>query len=587
MKRFKLCFFLLFCFSTTVTAQQTLYVDASSTAQSPNGSLEAPFPNLNDAVALASAGDSIFVAGGLYQESIHLDDNTGMILMGGFAPGSFAERNPALYPTTIQGDDTQAVIRIEYFGWADNPQRYHIDGFIIEHGQRGILAQNYLSGGWPELVISNNIIRENGGLTGSNDYGGGVASASMLLELRNNHIHHNTCGKSAGFSVQLNSADHQVIIENNLVEFNDIFSDHGAGAGVQIYRGIIRNNIFRNNRILESWGWGGGLIVDGNRFSGFSDDIYILLSGNEYSHNTAPSGGGGLFIDEGANVRMFNELIVHNESLSSRNGGLLVDGPRGTTQARTEISGITIAHNTGADWNQGHAIHVEDNSEVRIRNGIFWENTSTDNSVDFFVDDTSSLHIHYSIFQIGHAGNGDFQTFNSFTDDPLFGDAEAGNFYLKSTAGRWNPTSETWVTDDVSSPAIDAGDPDSPFDNEPTPNGDRVNLGAFGNTPYASMSSSSTGIPFVGIPESIQMIDAYPNPFNPTTNIRFYLDTAQEVRLEVYDVSGRWVQSLKTGFLNQGNHQLAFDASHLPSGAYFILLQTQTKRYATKVMLVK
>lgn len=583
---------LLFAFFAFVSipnifAQQKIYVDASSTTQPPTGSVEAPYLTLNQAIAAASSGDSVFVAGGLYPESIHLNTNTGMIIFGGFEPGIFSERNPENHPTNIQGNSDQAVIHIEYFGGADNPQRYHIDGFIIENGQRGILAQNYLSGGWPELVISNNIIRNNGGLTGSNDYGGGVASASMLLELRNNHIHNNTCGKSAGFSVLLNSTEHQVIIDGNSVEYNDIYSDHGAGAGVQIYRGIISNNIFRHNRILESYGWGGGLIVDGNRFAGFSDDIYITLSGNSYLFNEAPSGGGGLFIDEGANVRMYNELIAHNQSTSSRNGGLLVDGPRGTALARTEIDGVTIAHNIGADWNQGHAIHVEDGSEVIIHNGIFWENTSSDNSVDFYVDDSSFLHIHYSIYQTGYAGNGDVQFTHSFTDDPLFADAESGNFYLKSAAGRWYPHTQSWVIDEVTSPAIDAGNPASPFNNEPMPNGGRVNLGAYGNTIFASMSAGATGVGITETPESAQLISAYPNPFNPSTTIRIELQRSQEVRLDVYDVSGRWIKTLKSDYLTAGMHHIAFDAIQLPSGQYFIVLQSGTERILTKVLLVK
>ena len=72
--------------------------------------------------------------------------------------------------------------------------------------------------------------------------------------------------------------------------------------------------------------------------------------------------------------------------------------------------------------------------------------------------------------------------------DPLFADADNGALRLKSQAGRWNPVTQTWVTDDVTSPCIDAGDPNSPIGHEPFPNGGRINMGAYGGTAEASKS---------------------------------------------------------------------------------------------------
>jgi len=55
-------------------------------------------------------------------------------------------------------------------------------------------------------------------------------------------------------------------------------------------------------------------------------------------------------------------------------------------------------------------------------------------------------------------------------------------------AGRWDPNSQTWIQDDVTSPCIDAGDPTSPVGDEPEPNGQRINMGAYGGTQEASLS---------------------------------------------------------------------------------------------------
>jgi hypothetical protein len=78
---------------------------------------------------------------------------------------------------------------------------------------------------------------------------------------------------------------------------------------------------------------------------------------------------------------------------------------------------------------------------------------------------------------------------DSIASDPLFVNPAAGDLHLKSPAGRW--TSSEWVIDAVSSPCIDAGRPADACCNEPTPNGRRIDMGAYGNTSQASKSCCS------------------------------------------------------------------------------------------------
>ncbi|MBP8305064.1 MAG: right-handed parallel beta-helix repeat-containing protein [Phycisphaerae bacterium] len=65
-----------------------------------------------------------------------------------------------------------------------------------------------------------------------------------------------------------------------------------------------------------------------------------------------------------------------------------------------------------------------------------------------------------------------------------------GDYHLKSQAGRYDPDGQAWVSDLVSSPCIDAGDPEGPVGFEPRPNGGILNLGAYGGTSKASKSPS-------------------------------------------------------------------------------------------------
>jgi hypothetical protein len=87
---------------------------------------------------------------------------------------------------------------------------------------------------------------------------------------------------------------------------------------------------------------------------------------------------------------------------------------------------------------------------------------------------------------------GNYKNANSTMDiykDPLFADRKNHDYYLQSAAGRWN--GKIWVKDKISSPCIDAGYRDSDYSNEPEDNGNRINIGRYGNTVYASLSGTA------------------------------------------------------------------------------------------------
>jgi len=77
---------------------------------------------------------------------------------------------------------------------------------------------------------------------------------------------------------------------------------------------------------------------------------------------------------------------------------------------------------------------------------------------------------------------------NGTPDDPKDDFFVEGDYHLKSQAGRWDQASGSWIQDDVTSPCIDAGDPNSPVMVEPFPNGGVINMGAYGGTAQASKS---------------------------------------------------------------------------------------------------
>ena len=88
-------------------------------------------------------------------------------------------------------------------------------------------------------------------------------------------------------------------------------------------------------------------------------------------------------------------------------------------------------------------------------------------------------------------------------------------------------------------------------------------------------------------PKSFNLGDNYPNPFNPSTSIRFSLPTTGLAVLKVYDISGREVAALVDGNTEAGEYEVNFNASHLASGVYFYKLISGSFTDVKKMILVK
>lgn len=88
-------------------------------------------------------------------------------------------------------------------------------------------------------------------------------------------------------------------------------------------------------------------------------------------------------------------------------------------------------------------------------------------------------------------------------------------------------------------------------------------------------------------PDQITLFQNYPNPFNPSTNIQFYNDRTQRVRIDVYDMLGRHIRTLTDREYQQGHHDLNFEASDLASGVYVYRITGGNQRVSKKMMIIK
>ena len=89
------------------------------------------------------------------------------------------------------------------------------------------------------------------------------------------------------------------------------------------------------------------------------------------------------------------------------------------------------------------------------------------------------------------------------------------------------------------------------------------------------------------LPKQVEMRPNYPNPFNPSTTLKFSLPERAEVNLVVYDVLGRRVATLIDEVRKAGIHTARFDASRYASGMYFGVIEIGDRRFVEKMLLVK
>jgi len=87
--------------------------------------------------------------------------------------------------------------------------------------------------------------------------------------------------------------------------------------------------------------------------------------------------------------------------------------------------------------------------------------------------------------------------------------------------------------------------------------------------------------------QKFELQSAYPNPFNPSTTIRYELAKSGQVKLEIYDMLGRMVKLVRNENQSAGNYSLALDFNGFASGIYLIKLTQGSQIEIQKISLVK
>ena len=313
------------------------------------------------------------------------------------------------------------------------------------------------------------------------------------------------CGHGA---IKLYSGASNNIISDNLIDAASFHAPIGIFGG---NGSIIERNIVRNCR-----------------------DIGAIVVGYPYHNN---------------DVIIRNNLVYSNEQ-----AGIQFDPNRNKYEDRVLVESNTIYGNGG----DGIWIKLDNYYIVTAKNNII-----ANNSECGIKKESAAIDSIYN--DVWNNKSGNYNGISAGTGDisvnPQFVDTENYDFHLKSTTGRWSGSS--WVNDDITSPCIDRGDPSSNYSNEQPPNGGRINIGAYGNTVYASKSMGSTNdtvSPTVSIiipHNGAKVFGRVPIKINATDNFGV-------TKVELY------INDVLTHTFYTSPYEWIWDTKEIPEGEYTI-----------------
>ncbi|UCC45623.1 MAG: right-handed parallel beta-helix repeat-containing protein, partial [Candidatus Zixiibacteriota bacterium] len=225
------------------------------------------------------------------------------------------------------------------------------------------------------------------------------------------------------------------------------------------------------------------------------------LNNCTFTGNRSGWSGGGMHTEGNSYPILHNCLFSGNRS-AHFGGGICQYGGGGT-----KLTGCTFVQNLAPD---GNALTCDSKEQEHPGSAEFADCIVWDGVNEMANNDDSAIVVTYSNVEGGHTGEGNIDADPLFADpgywaymeDPNIvvepNDPNAvwvdGDYHLKSATGRWDPNIGTWIRDDVTSPCIDAGDPDSDRSDEVWPHGGRINMGAYGGTQHASLSAEPQGM---------------------------------------------------------------------------------------------
>jgi hypothetical protein len=299
-----------------------------------------------------------------------------------------------------------------------------------------------------EAVIRNNVFIGNHAETGEvidTGNGGAIKVGSSSPRIYGNTFNGNSAPTGSAIEV---AGEGTQIYENRFV--NNVAGE-GNGGTIHVSTAC---EIFDNVLLRNEARRGAGIVIDQG-----APNVHHNLICENVADYYAGNNGGGIYVDFWAGGSLIeNNTIAYNRAVAS---------PGWAKGANVFVRGaaITLKNNIIAFGNDGGGVYINSGTPLPVlsRNDVFG------NGGGNYVGMAD---------QTGKNGN--------LSVDPLFVDPGGDDYHLSSRRGHW--TKGGWMADPIHSPCIDAGPTLGAGTLEPTPNGGKRNLGAYGGTAQASKS---------------------------------------------------------------------------------------------------
>ena len=451
-----------------------IYVDDDAIGTNDGSSWENAYTYLQDALIDANSAEKpveIRVAQGIYKPNQGVNISqviffliNEVTLVGGYAGVNEHdpnERNIQLYETILSGDLASNDIDVNNLSDLLNEPTRSDNGPIIYSGysinQTAVLDGFVITGG-RNTAVPFELIAGGGGIRIDRGSSPTISNCTLI----------GNAALACGGGMLTRKDSNPTII-------NCKFIENYAGGGGGVYNAssnpVFSHCLFKGNYARIR---GGGMGNSNELFWGLERNCNPVIINCIFSDNFSESNGGGISFDEDC-----NSIIVN----CSFNANFGKNGKALSSDSLHRINNIKLTN--CILWDDGNEIYNPDGSEITIDyTNLFGGTASIHDPCNAVIWGKGNIYENPLFVDPGHWDA------NGTPDDPNDDFWVDGDYHLKSQVGRWNPVSESWIQDDVTSPCIDVGDPNSPIGHEPFPNGGIINMGAYGSTIEASKSPS-------------------------------------------------------------------------------------------------
>lgn len=402
------------------------------------GSFSSPWRTIQHAADVSSAGDTVYVMGGNYNEKITITKSGSPGNYITFAP--YPRQNATIDGTGISLDMWEGLVRILGASYIN------ISGFrIINSKFMGIMVtSDYLTNFSTNIIIEKNLISN-------------IASSAILIEdgkeitIDGNEI--TKAQTMEGLSQHIHETISLVNVDGFEIKNNKLYQNNFES--IDAKEGTSNGNIHHNDISQHQ---SAGIYLDS--WSGASHDIEVFS--NRIFDGRASGRGIALAVENGGslkNIKVYNNLIYHNAAT-----GIDISWYSNGIVDNISITDNTIYNNGLIDsWGGGISVDYDLATDVIIRNNIVSKNKYVSLRIK-----NADTQVENNLIDDYLGGQYESKGVNFIERDPQFVDPTNEDFHLKST-----------------SPAIDRGSSTSTvdFDGKSRPSGGGYDIGAFEYSP--------------------------------------------------------------------------------------------------------